>query len=440
MARFEVYIPATEPDGLNLTLRVTADTWMAALKIGLKKIGQGSLPPRDILCDVHDDESIHVTDPRSGRAFRIIEILEVSDPGLAARTSAPPAPAPQALAPTPPAPAPAPAPMTASALAAASVLRTLAAAEPVFVAPARAAAPAPAPAAPAPVAPHAPAPAPAAAAPVAVAPPAPAAVAPPRAATRPAPAARVAATEPAQAPKQLATEPETKSAPPPPAGTMPATSVPELKLHRRVPSSPETPLPGANKKPALVKVVEVPAPKKAPPQKIGRTGDAASIEEVLIELFEKTPAVFQKSPEEALYFLLDLAMEKIPADSGAVYVADLNRLDLAFAAARGPKSKELLALGLRVPMGRGFVGFCAQEGVAVAISDAQRDPRFFKEISERLGYETKSILTTPIIAGGRTLGAMQLINKKGSNSFTHGELSILHYMAHQAALYLEAQE
>lgn len=182
------------------------------------------------------------------------------------------------------------------------------------------------------------------------------------------------------------------------------------------------------------------APKKTPPKQIGRPGDATSVEEVLIELFEKTPAVFEKGRSDALYFLLDLAMEKIPAESGSVYVADLNRRDLTFAAARGPKSKELLALGLRVPMGRGFVGFCAQEGVAVAISDAQRDPRFFRDISERLGYETRSVLTTPIIAGGRTLGAMQLLNKKGSSSFTHGELSILHYVAHQAALYLEVDQ
>jgi adenylate cyclase len=166
----------------------------------------------------------------------------------------------------------------------------------------------------------------------------------------------------------------------------------------------------------------------------------SGVEEVLIELFDKTPAIFQKKRDDALYFLLDLAMEKIPSDSGSIYLADLNRRDLGFAVARGPKARELLDLKLRVPMGRGFVGFCAQEGVAVAISDAQRDPRFFKDVSARLGYETKSVLTTPIIAGGRTLGAVQLLNKQGSTSFTHAEVSILHYLAHQAALYLEAHD
>ena len=35
MARYEVFIPAASPDELNLTLRVSAASWMAALKLGL---------------------------------------------------------------------------------------------------------------------------------------------------------------------------------------------------------------------------------------------------------------------------------------------------------------------------------------------------------------------------------------------------------------------
>ena len=89
-------------------------------------------------------------------------------------------------------------------------------------------------------------------------------------------------------------------------------------------------------------------------------------------------------------------------------------------------------------MGRGFVGFCAQEGVGIAVSDAQRDPRHFSEVSVKLGYAIHSVITTPVLVNGRTLGAIQLLNKKGSSSFSSAELSMLHYVAHQAAVYLEA--
>src|SRR6478752_5614166 len=103
MARYEVYIPASGPEGMNLTLRVTADTWMAALKVGLKKIGEGGSLATNILCDIQDDESIHVTDPLSNRVFRIAQIPEVSDPGKAAPVNAPwMAPPPEPVAPIDP--------------------------------------------------------------------------------------------------------------------------------------------------------------------------------------------------------------------------------------------------------------------------------------------------------------------------------------------------
>ena len=304
MARFEVFIPASGPEGMALTLRVNAETWMAALKLGLTKIGEAGALPQNVLCDIGDDESIHVTDPRSSRVFRIVELREKPPPPPEEARTDP------ELAPLAP----------------------------------RVAQPAP----------------------------------PPR-----------------------------KPEPPPPRTAQPPPK-----------SEPPRPRPTAAREPD-------PATKKA--------------EDVLVDLFERTPAVFGKGRDEALYFLLDLAMEKIPADAGSVYVADLNRRDLRFAAARGPKADALLKLGMTVPMGRGFVGFCAQEGVGIAINDAQRDPRFYKEVADRLGYETKSIMTTPIVSHGRTLGALQLINKKGSSAFTPGELAVLHYLAHQAAAYLESR-
>jgi hypothetical protein len=432
MARFEVFIPAASEDELNLTLRVTAETWMAALKIGLRKIGHGSMPA-DVLCDVKEDESIHVTDPRSGRVFRIAELAEApvplpvgqesgfrlaspdSDPPAALRTLEPAAPAPAAPAPAAPAPA---------APAALPGARPLAEAMPVV---------APLPLPPAPRPPRA----------QAVEPP------PLPAPLLPVPAAlSVESPLPGLPPIQptAPVQPPPSAPPQPPAPVQPPVAVRASAAPSQ--AAPPPPAAAARKKAAArarkqeeerVEVAEVPAPRLPLPPRIGRTADEASVEEVLIELFEKSPAVFGKPREEALYYLLDLALEKIPAEAGSVYLADLNRRDLTFAAARGPKARELLALGVRIPMGRGFVGFCAQEGVTVAISDAASDPRFFKDISQRIGYPTRSVLTAPVLAGGRTLGAIQLINKRGDARFTHAELSILHYLAHQAALFLEAE-
>ncbi len=74
MPRFEVFVPATAPAVPDdLTLRVDAEHWLAALKAGLQRIGDVQ-PTSHVLCDVQADGSIHVTDPRNARVFRIQEL------------------------------------------------------------------------------------------------------------------------------------------------------------------------------------------------------------------------------------------------------------------------------------------------------------------------------------------------------------------------------
>jgi len=159
---------------------------------------------------------------------------------------------------------------------------------------------------------------------------------------------------------------------------------------------------------------------------------------MLSEVFERVQEMYSRpDPTQALYFLLDLAMEKVPVDAGSVLEADPQG-DLHFAAARGPKATELLEANLIVPSGTGIAGFCTHEGVTVALSDVQKDPRFYAEVGRRVDYATKSVLTSPMMTGGRTFGCMQLLNKKGSPSFQPHEVGILSYIAHQAAQYLNA--
>jgi len=158
---------------------------------------------------------------------------------------------------------------------------------------------------------------------------------------------------------------------------------------------------------------------------------------VLSDLFERTQEAFGLDEKEGLAFLLDLALEKIPAESGSVFISDFGDNVLALASARGPKAAELERLGLRMPVGVGIVGFCAQEAVSLAISDTEKDPRFYKNVSQKLGYDTRSILCAPMVSGGRTFGCIEVINKKGTSHFTDAEVAILAYVAHQGAKYLE---
>lgn len=140
---------------------------------------------------------------------------------------------------------------------------------------------------------------------------------------------------------------------------------------------------------------------------------------------------------------MDIAMDSIVADSGALYFFDLEQQELYFATARGPKAQEVLELDFTLKPGQGLVGACFAEKELIAISDVGRDARFSKEVSDAVGYEVRSIITTPILHNGEALGAIQVMNKKDSDEFTPQELDwfkrLGRYAGYFFGLFLELQ-
>ena len=384
MPLFEVFIPTADPNGFNITARIKADSWIQALRNGLSRLGD-TTDVRNVMCDI-TEQGIDVTEPQSGRVFRIRELPEAEGPK--------PAAAPAPVAPPPPAAKP---PTITSA---------------------------PPPAARRPTGqPPAMAPPPVAAPPVA-----------PRAATAPS-----AAPQPAAAPP-VAPRPAAPQAAAPQVVAKPKPMTQERVAVATAPAVAAAPLiPAAERFQAQVEeeTVKEERPADAPPLQIGRGRVAATrtVEDIIGELFEATQEMYNKRDyKEAAAFILDLAHKSIPSDSGAVFISDFNRGDLFFASATGPKARE--AMKFRVAMGQGIVGFAAMEAVSLAVSDVHRDPRFYAKISQSIGYETRSILCAPATSEGRVYGAIELINKNNGTSFSSDEINLLNYLSHEFADYL----
>lgn len=360
MAKFEVFIPAADAGGFDMTLKVDAANWMSALKAGLQKLGEQGATIQNVLVDIQDDNSIHVTEPKDGRVFRIKELTEEE-------------------------------------AAKAPIKR-------------------------------------------------PSQIRPPGNKTEPnLPAVKAgsheAKTQPAEALDRGS----------PANATMPmmeAITEPPPKKPATVPPRPGT-RPGQKSSPRIdvnaLQIDELQKPTQPVKGAIGRPKSTAglpavprvNVEDVLAEIFERVQEIHSKaSPDDALAFVLDLALEKVPADSGSVFRADYATGDLTFAVARGPKAKELLSSKIVVPAGTGIAGFCSQEGVSLAISDVDKDPRHYTAVADKVDYDVTSLACAPMMTHGRSFGCLQLINKKGSKSFADHEIGIMSYLAHQAALYL----
>jgi hypothetical protein len=106
MARYEVFVPAAPPKvPIDLTLRLEADHWLGALKTGLGRLGE-TQASNNILCDIQADGSIHVTDPDSGRVFRIVELPAITPVAARRRPAAAAAAGPEPAVAASPASAP----------------------------------------------------------------------------------------------------------------------------------------------------------------------------------------------------------------------------------------------------------------------------------------------------------------------------------------------
>ncbi|MBA2660959.1 MAG: GAF domain-containing protein [Bradymonadaceae bacterium] len=364
---YEVFIPATDTDGFDVTITVEAGNWMMALKSGLERIGEGPDIVRNVMCDIKSDNSIHVTDATSRRVF---VLREIADPETAA-----PTPDPQS-------------PEDATEFA---TIRTEALVRETPVAVVQELEPQPEP--PAPVAqPEPPAP-----------------VAQPVA--QPVVAAQPVVHE-QSAPEEWAVD----------SGRL------------RIGSSTQKALRSEEPKARVLKETRQKTDERNAAN-IGRVEEKVSeslIEDVFLEIQDIHEG--SMAMEDVINFVMDMAVNKVGAESGSILFADVNGRELYFATARGPKAEEIM--DFRVPMGKGLVGFCAREGVSLAISDAERDPRFYKEISEALGYETRALLCAPIQHEGRVYGAIELINKKANSNFSSNEMSALSYIGRQLAQYV----
>ena len=429
---YDVFIPSPDSDGYDVTITVDADNWMSALKSGLQRTGEGADAVRNVMCDIKDDNSIHVTDATTQRVFVLKEITEeeyehAQDTGQdlvrhdEEEEAASPAPtqkmdvgaeAPEQAEPQqtqqPPPEKPAQKPDTGVEQPDRGVQQ------------------------------------------------------PDTGAAQPEGGTEQTGVEqpsgqqppPQQPASQQDTGVEQPSSPPPAQQqAQPQESAGEDLHPSQQPAEPEGGLGeehsyvsddgrvriGSSTHEALQEESKaedarvVSEKRERTDEKravsIGRQQEKVSeslIEDVFLEIQDIHEG--DKQMEDVVDFVLDMAMDKIQPESGSVLFADVNGRELYFASARGPKSDEIM--DYRVPMGEGIVGFCAREGVSLAISDVEQDPRFYKEISEAIGYDTQNLICAPVQHDERVYGAIELINKS-AGSFDSNEMSALSYMARQ---------
>ncbi|MFW6264403.1 MAG: GAF domain-containing protein, partial [Cyanobacteriota bacterium] len=126
---------------------------------------------------------------------------------------------------------------------------------------------------------------------------------------------------------------------------------------------------------------------------------------------------------EALETMLEQIMDAFTLKIGQILQADRTIIFLVDGEkgqlwARVSSSDRTTPQDLRLPMNTGIAGHVASTGQSLNIADTNNHPLFNKDIDERPGYHTKSLLCMPIFSSSqKVVAVVQLLNKKGDIAF-----------------------
>jgi hypothetical protein len=108
------------------------------------------------------------------------------------------------------------------------------------------------------------------------------------------------------------------------------------------------------------------------------------------------------------------------AAAASIALTDAATGELVYEAAWGAGASEVV--GMRLPPGAGIAGAVAQSGEPVAVPECRTDPRFAKQVAAKTGYVPYTMLTTPLIREGRTIGVLALLDRRDGQPYRHEDL------------------
>lgn len=148
----------------------------------------------------------------------------------------------------------------------------------------------------------------------------------------------------------------------------------------------------------------------------------------LTELVEATDeARYESEVHRLLTRIISELVRAIGARDGSLLASDPQTGELVFVIVTGDPPN-LHLLGRRLPPRQGIAAWVFQNRQPVIVNNAKIDERFYGEIDVELGYETRSLLASPLIGGGRILGVVEVLNKPQGEFFSMGNQALLSLM------------
>lgn len=140
---------------------------------------------------------------------------------------------------------------------------------------------------------------------------------------------------------------------------------------------------------------------------------------------------------ELLTKIMSTATKVMRCETSTVYLVDEQTNELYFHIVSGDPNVGAKLQEIRLPMGTGLAGWCAQNNKPIIVPDTEKDPRFFKGADKKSGFVTRSMICVPMRLKDKVIGVLQVLNRTGTIPFNDHDLEMLENMANQAVSSIE---
>jgi signal transduction histidine kinase len=136
---------------------------------------------------------------------------------------------------------------------------------------------------------------------------------------------------------------------------------------------------------------------------------------------------------------MQAAESAMNAEACTIFRRDDAGKRLLFYLVDGPQSSTLASATLPID-DHSIAGWVARHQEPLLVPDAYRDSRFNRDYDARTGFRTRSIICAPLVAKGRPLGVIQILNRRDGRSFDEEDLELARPVASLIAVAIHNAE
>ncbi len=146
----------------------------------------------------------------------------------------------------------------------------------------------------------------------------------------------------------------------------------------------------------------------------------------------------EQEPLALLDKILYAALTVIDAAGGSILLLDEEKDELVFVVAHGKLGSALL--GYRISAETGIAGWVVTHKEPQVVNNVRTDQRFSSSVDDTFHFETYSLLAVPMVARGRVLGVIEVLNKFNQQDFNETDVDLLSTLAYIAATTIDRLE